>query len=217
MDRFLRLLLLLVFPLVGCRKTAPAPGDTAQTRVLPPAGPKINACSLANHEEVAAIQNATITGSQESAGPFQDFVTSQCFYTSAEPNRSVALMVIQRDPAHDSRRCIAEYWHQTFARFSGSSKEGGNSRKEEIEREQEAKGRGGTSEGEEGEEKLRAIKVDGVGQEAFWTGPVRVGGVLYVRQGEKILRMSFGGPDTDEQKLEKSKALARKAIGRLPK
>jgi len=46
---------------------------------------------------------------------------------------------------------------------------------------------------------------------------VRVGGVLYVRQGEKILRMSFGGPDTDEQKLEKSKTLARKAIGRLPK
>jgi hypothetical protein len=215
MGRLLPLLLLVVAPLGACKKAAPTSSDAAQTHALPGPGAKTDACSLTNQAEVSAIQKATITGSQESQGPFQEFVTTQCFYSSAEPDRSVALMVIQRDPAHDSRRSVAEYWHETFARFSDSAKQSTKTGKEEIEREPETRARGRKSEGEEGEEKLRAIKVAGIGEEAFWSGPARMGGVLYVLQGEKILRISFGGPGTDDEKLAKSKALAEKALLRL--
>ena len=44
-----------------------------------------------------------------------------------------------------------------------------------------------------------------------------MGGILYVRQGQNTLRISIGGPESDVDKLQKSKALAVKAIERLLK
>ncbi len=57
--------------------------------------------------------------------------------------------------------------------------------------------------------------VPGVGEEAYWTTNI-AGGILYVLKGEKMLRISVGGPGTREAKLEKSKAVAQKALDHLP-
>jgi len=54
----------------------------------------------------------------------------------------------------------------------------------------------------------------GIGDEAFWTGN-RVGGVLYVLKKDVFIRVSLGGSDTPETRINKSKALAEKALGRL--
>jgi len=67
---------------------------------------------------------------------------------------------------------------------------------------------------EEGEAKEQPERVRGVGEEAFWTGSVRLGG-LYVLQKGTILRLSIGGTDAKGAKLKKLRALARSALKRL--
>jgi hypothetical protein len=67
---------------------------------------------------------------------------------------------------------------------------------------------------EEGEPKEEPERVRGLGEEAFWTGSVRLGG-LYVLQKDAILRLSIGGRDAKGAKLKKLRALARSALKRL--
>ena len=67
--------------------------------------------------------------------------------------------------------------------------------------------------GEE-EKSIPPKKIDGVGDEAFWIGN-RVGGALYVLKKDAFIRISIGGPDNEESKIKKLKALAEKALPRL--
>ncbi|MFL5368848.1 MAG: hypothetical protein ACJ787_20110 [Myxococcales bacterium] len=67
---------------------------------------------------------------------------------------------------------------------------------------------------EEEEEKERPERVKGLGEEAFWTGSARLGG-LYVLKKGSILRLSIGGAESKDAKLAKLRALARSALKRL--
>jgi hypothetical protein len=67
---------------------------------------------------------------------------------------------------------------------------------------------------EEGEAKEQPERVRGLGEEAFWTGSLKLGG-LYVLQKDAILRLSIGGADAKGAKLKKLRALARSALKRL--
>jgi hypothetical protein len=67
---------------------------------------------------------------------------------------------------------------------------------------------------EEGEAKEEPERVKGLGEEAFWTGSVRLGG-LYVLKKGSILRLSIGGSETKDAKLKKLRALAKSALKRL--
>jgi len=68
---------------------------------------------------------------------------------------------------------------------------------------------------DEGEE--HAVEpVKGLGDEAFWAGGARLGG-LYVRRGDALLRFAIGGPENKAVKLKKLRRLARKALARLPR
>ena len=73
---------------------------------------KIDACSLATREEVGAIQGAKMLDPKNSEGPETDFVLSQCYYSSAEPDKSVSLGLMQRNPS-GSRHT---YYHPVLAR-----------------------------------------------------------------------------------------------------
>jgi hypothetical protein len=201
----------------GCKK-APAPAKTAELdkrpqRLTPP-GPKVDACTLVSPEEVAAIQKVPITAAKPTEVPSGEFVLSQCYYPSSTPDMSVTLGVIQADPQHPPRTAVSGYWHQVFDRFSGNKATGAD--------EEEKKEQNGTKKrdvGREEEKKERAVhpdKINGVGDEAYWAGS-RFGGTLYLFKGEKMLRISVGGPGDQNSKLEKSKALAQKAVARLPK
>jgi len=57
-------------------------------------------------------------------------------------------------------------------------------------------------------------KVEGIGDEAFWTGN-RVGGALYVLKGNSYFRISVGGAGDTADKIRKSKILAQSILGRL--
>lgn len=87
------------------------------------------------------------------------------------------------------------YWERLFA-------ERADSEEEEHERE-----------GRRGDARRR---VGRVGDEAYWL-PTPVGGTLYVRQGENLLRVAVGGNASDADRLAKATALAGRALPRLPK
>jgi len=78
----------------------------------------------------------------------------------------------------------------------------------------EAGERGGRKGEEEDEPKAPPKRIRGVGDEAFWVGS-RNAGSLYVRRRNAVVRISVGGKGTDEEKVERSKQLAAKALRRL--
>jgi hypothetical protein len=114
---------------------------------------------------------------------------------------SVSLAVIRPSTGSEAR----DYWEKTMG---GSSEQSvGETQREGIDQKSER--------GEEEEKKNPPKKIDGVGDEACWSGN-RFGGALYVLKRSVILRISIGGPDDQETKIEKSKRLAEKALARLP-
>jgi len=64
------------------------------------------------------------------------------------------------------------------------------------------------------EPESRVRHIEGVGDDAVWSGN-SLAGALYVLKGETIVRVSVGGSASEEQKIEKAKALAARAIRKL--
>jgi len=216
MNRLLPLLLLFL-SCGACKKSsetksAPTSSPIEERRIQQTysAEPKIPACTLITIDEVGAIQGATITDAKNSAGVSGGMLMSQCYYSSKEPNMSVSLAVTQPDPRSPTAPSAREQWEQTFGRFDKEQAEV----KEEEGKSEVKEGPKGA--GREAEEKVRPPKeIEGVGEKAFWSGN-RFGGALYVLRGDVFIRISVGGPDNEETKIEKSKRLAEKALGRLP-
>ena len=69
-------------------------------------------------------------------------------------------------------------------------------------------------ENDQEEGKMFPKKITGVGEAAWWSAN-RMGGALYVLKGNVFIRISVGGPETEEVRIEKTKALAAKALSRL--
>ena len=141
---------------------------------------------------------------------------SQCFYTAEEFSKSVSLAVTQADASSSPKRSVKDYWSAAFGRFEGQEKEKEKEKEKESEADKEkkeslreqARGRG------EEEERIPPMKIDGIGEGSYWMGN-RVGGALYVLKKDAFIRISVGGADTQQAKIDKSKALAQKALDRL--
>ena len=191
---------LLSVLLFGCNVS----GESASPQPSEDKNPKIDACSLATREEVAAIQGAKMLDPKSSEGPEIDFLLSQCYYGSAEPDKSVSLGLMQRNPKDPGTRTITQFWHETFDHFASAENGEGNEKNREE------------SKGDENKEHegVRPQKIEGIGQASYWLGNP-MGGILYVLKNDRMLRISFGGPGSADDKLTKSKALAQKALSRL--
>ena len=61
------------------------------------------------------------------------------------------------------------------------------------------------------EREAQAIRVAGLGDAAVWSGN-RLAGALYAMKGETIVRVSVGGDAPQEQKIERAKKLAARAL-----
>ena len=204
--------LLVLLLTAACKKEyettntrVPSPGQQKEVEQSGRVEPAILACDLITSEEVGAIQKATITDAKTSSGPNGNLVMSQCYYSAKEANMSVSLAVIQPSPRSATGTEARDYWEKTMGGSSGQS--AGETQREGRDQKNQR--------GEEEEKKNPPKKIDGVGDEACWSGN-RFGGALYVLKRNVILRISIGGPDDQETKIEKSKRLAEKALGRLP-
>jgi hypothetical protein len=198
---------LLLF--AGCRKPASVqPSSNSQSSSSQESdSAKFDACGLLEKKEIEAIQGSPIKETKSSTGYDGEFRVSQCFYTAGEFSKSVSLAVIQNDPISQGKRSPRDFWKEMFGRYAGDAKE--------RERNQEKKGDlGDQGREEEREEHTPPRKIDGLGDEAYWTGG-RLGGALYVLKDDRFIRISVGGPDKEETKIDKSKALAEKALRRL--
>ena len=185
--------LLTALPSCQKSKTSAAPSKRA----------KIDACGLITNEEVQAIQGSPIKdvkGSEQSGGSFR---IAQCFYNAETFNKSVSLAVTQSDPASPKARNPKDFWKETFGRYEGEAKEekGDEEKKESLREQNEEKG-------------TPPKKIEGIGDAAYWTAN-RMGGALYVLKKDVFIRVSVGGPESEEAKINRCKALAEKALSRL--
>lgn len=149
-----------------------------------------DACALIEASEIEAVQGVGVRQSTPSGRASDGLSVAGCYYTviSADgtKNLSVHLEVTRADPAPSA----------------GQQDVLGNLWKEKF---------------EHGIAKKKFDKpkpVDGVGEEAFWLGNNKMG-ALYVWRKNRMLRVSVGGPDEEDTKIEKSKRLAEKALKRL--
>lgn len=180
----------------GTPATSSTPVTVASPANMPPTAPgKVDACTLLTTDEIKSVQGEDLktTKPSQQAGP--DFAIDICYYELPTPSNSISVSLAQPNP--EKKKAVKDFWENTFS-------EGERGGRKEKEREGEG----------EIEEGASARKIAGVGQEAFWfSSPI--GGVLYALKGEHYIRISVGGKGTSEEKLNKSKALAKKALARL--
>jgi hypothetical protein len=204
-------LALLVFASCGKRSSLEAVAEAKPES----AAAKFDACGLLTGAEIEAIVGSPLKETKSSGAANEGMRVSQCFYTAEEFSKSVSLAVTRSDPGSPVKRGANAYWEEMFGRFRNEEKEKtreseSDKEKKESLREQREKGK------EEEEGGVPPKKISGAGDEAFWIGN-RVGGALYVLKKDKdaFTRISVGGPDKEEIKIDKCKALAQKAINRL--
>lgn len=183
--KILAILLGLLLAISGCKKQ----GSKAVG-----SNAKIDACTLLTGAEIEAVQGSPIVDTKGTTHPEAGLRNSQCYFAAKQASLSVSLVVAQADPDKPSEGNVKEYWKKTFGPDARKDKD-----REEEEKEREGAG---------------PTEVEGVGDEAYWVG-VRVGGALYAIKGDVFVRVSVGGPDNQKEKIEKSKALAKKALDRL--
>jgi hypothetical protein len=181
----------LLLAVAGCHKPIPT-------------HPKVDACGLITNEEVQQIQGSPIKDAKPSEQSDGKFRVAQCFYTAETFSKSVSLAVTQSDPASKKPGDPEDFWKHTFGRYEGEVKEekGDEEKKKSLEQQEEEKGQ-------------PPKKIDGVGEAAYWTAN-RMGGALYVLKNHVFVRVSIGGgPETEQNKIDRAKALAEKIISRL--
>ena len=147
-----------------------------------------NACQVLTAREVARVQGAKFTKTRLTESADAGVTISQCFYTLPHFTDSVTVDLIRGN--------ARGFWKRHFADVNEASVLS-------VMREREE---------DENESKPRVVT--GVGEHAMWSGN-RLAGTLYVLQGETVVRVSVGGGGTEEQKIDRAKRLAQRAVRRL--
>ena len=180
--------------LATCSK--PAPANFANASPSPSTSPVITAatpvadnfaCTLLTKEETQAVQGEPFKATKPTQHSVGGLSVSQCYFELPTAVNSIVLTVTRKAEGGTDP---TQSWREIFHREESARK------KEEKEGEKEP------------------VKVEGVGDEAFWTGN-RVGGALYVLKGNCYIRISVGGAGDQAQKIENSKKLALAVLNRL--
>jgi hypothetical protein len=187
----------LLLAITGCQKEKNASDST----------PQIDVCALISREEVQSVQGSPVKEVKSSVNANGGFRTADCLYEGETDNQSVTVSLVQRNAGSPNARDPKEYWKISFSRYAEETNQGN--------REAESERAESSGEGEEDQNTVRPPKkVEGLGEASFWAWNFK-GGALYVLKGNAFIRISIAGPETEESKIEKSKALAAKAMSRL--
>jgi hypothetical protein len=205
------LLLFALLPLGACKRSKNAGSSGQNSREI--SRPSFDACGLITGSEIEAVEGSPVKDIKPSGNASNGLQFAQCFYTTAEFSRSVSLAATLSDSGKSDRRSVRQFWQDTFGKYQHEEKKtepDSDTDKEKRESLHQQK----RERGEEEEEGTPPKKIPGIGEEAFWLGN-RVGGALYVLKKDVLIRISVGGPDPEQGKIDKCKALAEKALGRL--
>ena len=186
--------------LAGCQKHVSTQPTTNADQERSPT--TLDVCGLITKEEIEAIQGSPIKEVKGSQRLDESFRVSQCFYGASDFSKSVVLGVTQSDPTSPNRRSVKDFWKNTFGRYDVKDKEQDEEKRESL--------RDQRSEKEREQEGIPPKKVNDIGDAAYWSSN-RAAGVLYVLKKDKdaYIRVSIGGTDDEETKLNKLKALAQ--------
>jgi len=208
--------ILLALAVGGCKQQPAATQSPASSPIQPtiegtatpasaanaPAKGKIDPCTLLSAKEIQSVQGDALKETKESEQSSGPFTTSQCFYTTANFANSISLTVTQKNLANPGGQSVREFWKERFGRTEGHEKDRGKRREKESEG------------GEEEKESLPPQRVKSLGDEAYSVGDAKVG-ALYVLKGDRFLRISVGGAQSQQARIEKMKTLAQYVISRL--
>ena len=158
----------------------------------PSAKASVDACALLTSADLRRVEGEPAQSVRRTEVSAEGLRLLQCLYTTPTFAKSVSLTLAVAHPV--GRGAARNYWKE---HFHGAA--GGEQRAEVDEGEIESK---------------PPVRVNGIGEEAFWVGN-GISGALYVLLGERFLRISPGGADSQELKQRKSIELARQAIARL--
>ena len=147
--------------------------------------PPIEPCTLLTSEEIQAVQGEALSTTKPTTHNVQGLAMYDCFFTLPTFTNSISLSVTQSGAGPDARDA-RQSWRETLAAASSKASEKVDPPK----------------------------RIEGLGDEAFWTGNERIG-ALYVLQGSRYLRISVGGPAHQNEKVEKSRVLAEAALKKL--
>lgn len=156
-------------------------------------GAQTDACALLPPDAILKATGESATNTKATAQTAGKLRLSQCFYTL--PTFTNSISVTLTSPAGTSHNAARELWERWFHR--GEDKDRGR----------------GKPEAEEEEAVAQAAPVTGVGDEAFWVHSFV--GNLYVRKGNRFLRISMGGKIGDEERQARARALAAAALKNL--
>jgi hypothetical protein len=203
----------LLLAVTGCKRSTTTQLSEGSPAAASPANQQsgeayFDVCGLITKEEIKAVMGSPIKDTKSSGRSDGSFRVSQCFYTATEFSKSVSLAVTQSDPNSPAKRSPKDFWKETFGRYSGEEKEREEDKEKKESLRDQARARG------EEEKAAPPKKIDGIGDEAYSTSN-RFGGALYVLKKDVFIRIGVGGPDKEETKIHKSKALAQKALERL--
>ena len=157
-----------------------------------------NACGLISNRDIEAAQGETVKAANNSFRNDGALLVSQCFYELPTYSKSVSVEVTRSSKGKSE---VREIWEKKF--------NPANAAKDEDEDREETEQNGG-----EKQTAARMQPVPNLGEAAFRVGN-RISNALYVRQNDAIIRISIGGADDDNAKLEKLKNLARKALAKI--
>ena len=159
-----------------------------------------NACQLLTARDIARVQGQEFKTAKLTETDADGLKVSQCFYALPSFTNSVSVDVM--------RGKTAAFWSGHFA-------DARNEKDDDDDRDRSSVTKTAPPSREaEQEHESKALRVNGIGDAAVWSGN-RVAGALYVLKGDTIVRVSVGGGGSQEQKIERSKKLAARALRKL--
>src|SRR5207248_6741228 len=168
-----------------------------------------DACALLTSDDVKAVQGEEVKETKPSQRSDSSFAIAQCFYTTPTFTKSISLEVTQAAPG--SKTNPRDFWRENFTR---AAEEGERDKAKDRDRAKDKDKDKNKAGGEEEEKGAPPQRITGLGDEAYWINS-RVSGALYVLKGDRFIRLSLGGTDTDAVRQKKAKTLAQKALSRL--
>ncbi|MDQ6808138.1 MAG: hypothetical protein M3Z64_01730 [Verrucomicrobiota bacterium] len=171
-------------PPVPPQAAAAASATAKETNV-----PNVEACSLLSTQEIEAALGEPVKETKPSGSASGGTEISQCYFALPTIVNSVSLAVIQKGRTAGARDPKG-MWDEIFHREHENDRD------------------------EKEEKKSKPLKVDGLGDESYWTGNP-IGGALYVLKGNTYFRLSVGGAGDQDAKIKKCRALAECILKRL--